>query len=276
MGPALIACATLSLAACATHSQVHAMVTTPPKQPRLAARCDPAKHSIPYRFAHCDFVRADLSTVNLAGADLTRANLTSAILSGVDLSHATLVGTNFTNATLQTADLTGARIRATNFTNADLTNATLTSAQCGDASAIWAAAACPDGSAAPQGNAPVVAPVLKPRELVLCNPKLQDPPFDGFRCDLRAYDLSNFDLSGADLRGANLAGVQLGRAIISNADLTGANLSRANLAGVTLDGTNFTRSNLRDAHLGTTVCGDPRAFWTDAVCPSGVRAPAAR
>jgi hypothetical protein len=72
--------------------------------------------------------RVDLSAANLAGADLSRADLTSAFLLNANLSGATLVGADLTKAVLMSADLSDAILTQVNLTHADLTHANLTGA----------------------------------------------------------------------------------------------------------------------------------------------------
>lgn len=65
---------------------------------------------------------------NLSGADLTKLNLTGANLRGADLSSATLSQANLTNADLTGANLEGAVLNSANLSGASLTGANLKSA----------------------------------------------------------------------------------------------------------------------------------------------------
>jgi uncharacterized protein YjbI with pentapeptide repeats len=69
-----------------------------------------------------DLTGADLSNLNLQGA-----NFRNAILTGTDLQGADLTGASFFNAGLDGADLSGATVTQTSFSQADLSNARLNS-----------------------------------------------------------------------------------------------------------------------------------------------------
>ena len=136
-----------------------------------------------------DTVHDQQLTINLAGANLTRAtlslqgNLTRAIFAGAilthaDLTHADLGGADLTGADLTGATLTGAYLTATTLTGAYLTGVTLTGAYLTDA-------------------------------------------------DLTDADLRRANLRGAALRRADLTGADLTGADLADADLTGADLTRA-------------------------------------------------
>jgi len=82
------------------------------------------------RCESCDLSGADLTGINLAYADLTRANLSWANLTGVqlgqaNLSGANLAGANLTGAKLNMADLTGANLSGARLLDARLYKATL-------------------------------------------------------------------------------------------------------------------------------------------------------
>ena len=77
-----------------------------------------------YRCPGCDLSDASLTGINLAYADLSKANLSRANLAGVQLGQANLSGANLTGA-----DLTGAKLYMTNLTGANLTGARLRDAK---------------------------------------------------------------------------------------------------------------------------------------------------
>ena len=67
--------------------------------------------------------------VNLEGANLSSANLTSATLRDADLSNAYLTNANLSGADLKDAELIGTRLTGANLTNAELQGTYLWSAQ---------------------------------------------------------------------------------------------------------------------------------------------------
>jgi uncharacterized protein YjbI with pentapeptide repeats len=67
-----------------------------------------------------DLAEADLSGRDLSSAHLTGADLRGANLSGCDLRQARLANVNFTGADLRNADARGAAFHHANFTRADL------------------------------------------------------------------------------------------------------------------------------------------------------------
>jgi uncharacterized protein YjbI with pentapeptide repeats len=69
--------------------------------------------------------RANLSSIDLRGANLSDANLSGANLSGADLRVANLRGANLSGADLSVADLSGADLRGADLRGADLRDADL-------------------------------------------------------------------------------------------------------------------------------------------------------
>jgi hypothetical protein len=69
-----------------------------------------------------DLSKTNLSRVSLIGANLTGANLKGAILDETLLNMASLGGTNFSKARLIGADLTGANLTGANFMGASIVN----------------------------------------------------------------------------------------------------------------------------------------------------------
>ena len=72
--------------------------------------------------------KPDLAGANLTGANLFRANLTGADLTGANLFRANLTGADLTGANLTGADLTGANLAGADLAGANLTGANLTGA----------------------------------------------------------------------------------------------------------------------------------------------------
>jgi uncharacterized protein YjbI with pentapeptide repeats len=140
---------------------------------------------------------ADLSGAQLDRAWLAGANLAGANLSGADLTDARLSGANLSGANLHEADLTKARLSGANLSKADLTAATL------------------EGAALTEGDSGVAGAV--PQNVNLTN------------ADLSGADLTGADLSGADLSDACLNEPCHGKTSASYADLGGTDLENANL-----------------------------------------------
>ena len=166
---------------------------------------------------------------DLAGADLSDADLFSANLSGAELSDADLRRASLSGANLSDAELNGARLGLANLTGANLSGANLSDAELNGASLSGA-----DLSGASMRNAD-----LGGAELGGAN--LSDAELSG--ASMRSADLGGANLSGANLSGADLSGAYLSDADLSSADLTNADLSRAGL--VETDFTNATITGCR-------------------------------
>jgi uncharacterized protein YjbI with pentapeptide repeats len=149
-----------------------------------------------------------LARANLAGADLSGANLVGASLAETDLTGARLEG-----ATLVEADLRGANLRAAALARADLTGADLTGV---DLRAADLAEANLQGADL-AGPGPYRA--------------------DLFEVEVGGLDLPTTALRGADLRAANLRGAKLMGLNLESTNLAGANLCGANLKGAILSKT---------------------------------------
>lgn len=175
-----------------------------------------------------DFYRADLSGIDLTGANFSKAkfweaNLRDALLIGANLKcadfrQANLCNTDFTDADLRGADLTGAELVGVILSKANLTRAKLKYAEF--------MLAFLDGA-------------------------------DLSKADLTGADFQTADLDGAKLTGAYLSGVSFNRTSIPRADLAGVDLSRADFINANLKGADLTQANLAGANL-------TRADFTDA------------
>jgi len=178
-----------------------------------------------------DFSGADLSELNLAGANLARADLTGSRLGGAnlsganlsraklfraDLSQADLSRTNLFKANLSQADLAGA-----NFNGADLSGAFLIRANLSGASLLGS---CLKGASLGQAS------LFRAK---LGKAVLSQASF--FKADLTEADLAETDLTGANLQEAVLEGTNLRGANLANANLCFATLLRTNLEKAVLD-----------------------------------------
>ena len=170
-----------------------------------------------------DLCDANLSHVELRGANLREANLRDANLSHAGLGGANLRGSDLTDAKLTHVDLICADLNSANLSRAGLIDADL-------------------------------------REANLSHAKLK---VNLSRADLRGADLSYADLSHAKLNEANLSYADLSHAKLNKADLSHAKLTKAclvdaDISGADLFWTNLTRANLTRANLSSAdlSCAD--------------------
>jgi hypothetical protein len=101
------------------------------------------------QLAGCNLSGADLTNAQLAGANLKGANLLNATLAGANLNGANLNGANLNSANLTGANLTGANLTGANLNSANLTGANLQSALDKGANfnkVVWSQTTCPDGT----------------------------------------------------------------------------------------------------------------------------------
>jgi uncharacterized protein YjbI with pentapeptide repeats len=195
-----------------------------------------------------DLVGADLSEVNLAGANLAKADLTGARLFGANLAGATLSRARFFKADLSQADLNRATLfkanlsqadlSGANFNGADLSGAILVRANLSGASFIDA---CLKGANLGQAS------LFRTR---LGRAILRQASF--FKSDLTEADLGQADLEGANFQEAVLEQTSLRGANAANANFCFATLLRTDLEGAILDkcavyGTSLWEVNLAGA-----------------------------
>lgn len=200
------------------------------------------------RFKECDAQSANLSQIDLSGAELGRwqakfCNLADANLAGVQapmcqLAHADLQRANLEGAHLPSADLKRADLRRSNFRGAILIGADLLAA---------------DVAGADFTNAILTFAELAGLDLRTCQlagARLDDANL--WNANLEDLVLPDARLSRAGLREALLTGT-----VMPRAELCGANLRQAALADI-----DWEDADLRDAdltgvsfHLGSTRCG---------------------
>ena len=178
-----------------------------------------------------DFAGADLSELNLAGANLAKADLSGASLGGANLSGANLARAKLFRADLSQADLSRASLFKANLSQADLAGANLNGTDLSAALLIKAnlsgaslIGACLKGANLGQASlfrARLARAVLREASL--------------FKSDLTESDLSEADLEGANLQEAVLERTDLHSARLANANLCFATLLRTNLRGAVLD-----------------------------------------
>jgi uncharacterized protein YjbI with pentapeptide repeats len=192
-----------------------------------------------------DFAGADLSDLNLAGANLAKADFSGAKLAGTNLSGANLARAKFFRAELSQADLSRATLFKANFSQADLAGANLNGADLTGAFLIRAnlsgasfLQACMKG--ANLGQASLFRAKLK-------GAVLSQASF--FKADLSEADLSEANLEGANFQEAVLERTNLRGANAANANFCFATLLRTNLENAVLDNCAVYGTSLWDVNL---------------------------
>ncbi len=156
--------------------------------------------------------QAELSEVNLSGAQLYEADLRRANLDGASLISANLSKAKLRRASLVGATLREARLRQADLTGADLSGARLIQAELGQA-------------------------VLRRADLV--------------KADLNGADLRGADLAGADLSGALLVDTNLFKANLSSCRVYGVSAWDVDLTGAIQSNLIFTAADQEfEAHVG--------------------------
>ena len=192
-----------------------------------------------------DFAGADLSDINLAGANLAKADLSEARLGGASLSGANLSRAKLFRADLSQADISRTSLFKANLSQADLGCANLNGADLSGALLIRAnlsgaslAGACLKG--ANFGQASLF-------RAMLVKAVLREASF--FKSDLTEAALSEADLEGANFQEAVLEQTNLRAAKAAGANLCFATLLRTNLEGAVLDHCAVYGISLWDANL---------------------------
>ena len=192
-----------------------------------------------------DFTGADLSEINLAGANLAKADFSGAKLAGTNFSGANLARAKFFRADLSQADLSRAILFKANLSQADMAGANLNGADLTGAFLIRAnlsgaslLQACMKG--ANLGQASLFRAKLK-------GAVLSQASF--FKADLSEADLSEANLEGANLQEAVLERTNLRSANAANANFCFATLLRTNLENAVLDNCAVYGTSLWDVNL---------------------------
>jgi uncharacterized protein YjbI with pentapeptide repeats len=194
-------------------------------------------------FQQANLSRLDLRGADLSGVTLNEANLGYATLDGVSLSEARLRGAYLDRASLVQANMRGCDASRASFKNADLQQANLRGAQLSSADLRRACLA-----QAALNEADLTDVDLHEANLVeasLASAQLARATITN--ADLQRAVLVNAHLRKAILRGSDLREANLNLAILDNADLRGVNLQGATLLGADLRG-----ADLREAILFQT------------------------
>ena len=167
-----------------------------------------------------DLENVNLINANLSQADLSRASLDAADLEGSNLENAKLEGTRLDKANLRKARLQSANLKGAFLKQVDLESAQLEAADLRNANMDGA-----DLRSASLKGAKFDSVIDLPEKWQLVYDIVNNDTVD----DLDQKDLSWANLSGVNLEGVNLEGANLRGAILQNANLKGANLKAANL-----------------------------------------------
>ncbi|GAB2824454.1 pentapeptide repeat-containing protein [Actinoallomurus bryophytorum] len=185
------------------------------------------------------FTARDIREINLAGVQLTYADLAF-----LNLRNARLIGANLSAAKINQADLTNTKLADSNLTDAELTRAHLSCARLDNA----------DMSGANMTGAFLNKAFLPQAKLLQAN--------------LVIAEFIDANLDGANLSRATLTRTCLRKANLTGADLTGADLTGADLTGADLTGANLADANLTDANLdGAIQTSDTK--WPAGYSPPG-------
>ena len=162
------------------------------------------------RFQGCNLAGANLSKLDLSNINFKYANLRGTNLKGANLSQASLE-----RADLYQSNLEGAQLIGTNFSHANLENSNLRATTVVD----------------PKRNG--TGPEGQPKASFEAA-NLKNTNFEGSRlveANLRVAILKGSNLQNCDLTGANLTGADLENCDLSGSDLSEANLRKANIKG---------------------------------------------
>ena len=227
---------------------------------------------------YVSLIKADLTNINLRGANLLCAILTNANLSGANLTNtnlrvAELIETDLSSANLSGADLSYANLVSANLSRADLrranlTNTNLSAADLSDANLSDAFLSKTNLQYAVIKNIEATPEVLEEFQKFSANPKHLkiimnngNGQWNEWRkvnpevkpvlshANLRAVNLNHANLSNTDLSRADLSHAILTRADLSGADLSYADLTGADLIGAILSGAKLTFADLSRAQM---------------------------
>ena len=175
---------------------------------------------------------ADLAGINLSGADLASAyldttNLTGVDLSGANLSAANIEWANLTNANLSSANLTGAFLDPAQLTGVNLSGTELSGA---DLAGITSGDITGTAASLPANWSQASGYLVGPND-VLTGANLADASLA--TADMQSDTLTDANLAGADLSTANLAEAVLTGANISSTDMSAATLTQVSSGSIT-------------------------------------------
>lgn len=205
-------------------------------------------------FAYADMTGLDLSGAQLGDADFTGAIMAEVVLDGAVLENATLFGADLRRASLRGAVLRRADMRGVCLRGADLTGTDLYEAD------------LREGSIAERdrkGNLKYLKRDLGPSELpaaIMAQANLERAKMGGVvamqadftDANMRDCRLARANMRNATMKGAILQGADISGANLMGADLEGVVLVGADTSGVILDGANL-KDVMRDEPIGKSV-----------------------
>jgi len=209
---------------------------------------------------NCDLQGVILEHEHLAGADLSGANLESAIFFNVNLERANLTGANLQYAEfnksemqrcqLQNANLQFAKFRRTDFERSQFKNANLSHTQIRNSTFKEA-----NLTNAIMKNASIIGADFK--EVQATGLNLSGSKIIGVDMDYSEFQYSiwkDVKLIAVDLSGSNFLGAQMQNLSFNGGNLRSANFMNANLSNATLFNGNFSmikfiNTNLQQAEI---------------------------
>lgn len=192
-----------------------------------------------WREKHPDMI-PDLAGADLSGAELDNANLWRADLSGVNLSEALLYEVNLSGASLYKTSLGYAKLGRATLNGAMLDEANLYAADLSKANLSGAKLNVADLSKVDLSKASLI------------------------RAWLNEANLSEANLSGANLGGATLSGAKLYKADLSATDLELATLNETDLGETTLSGTNLRKARLVETNFTKAILTNCNVYGISA------------
>jgi len=227
----------------------HMQNPAPPMPLELVAACRArVLEAIEHKesFTTLNLTGADLSGMNLAGADMTGAFLESAKLDGADLRGATLERAVLAHASLVGTKLDEAKLGKANLGKASLRECSLARAELGEAILVGA-----DFTRACLAGAKLVGADLA---------KAHFEATDAQGVDATGLNLIEGDLRGVDLREATLTRANLLKVALDGVDFSGAWLESCTFLACSARGANFSGATLTNARFVEATLLDEATF----------------
>lgn len=230
----------------------------------------------------------DLAGIDLTGANLERASLADSqwqnlgndgiantfddaisTLNDAQMKFVNLSGADLRRVSMQRVNLFQALLNRANLAHTNLTGANLSSAQMVEANLQQAVLTAASLTGADLGSANLAKADLASARLSRVS---------ALKTNLQSANLSATDWQGADLSGADLSKANLSNANLSYTRLQNANLHKAQLQNVSLRNADLIQADLREADLtGADLAGaifaHPKSDQTDGFIQAPVEQP---